>query len=75
MANPREQETQHALLVILGKYAQEIGLISGIEGVKLGRKAVIIHPNRKFSNFWWGSCRARNIYRTSVSQRTRWTKT
>lgn len=39
MVNPREQEIKHALLVILGKFAQETGLISGIESVKLGQKS------------------------------------
>ena len=54
MANPREQETQHALLVILGKYAQEMGLISGIEGVKLGQKSCDHSPQSKVLEFLVG---------------------
>jgi len=38
MANSAEQETQHALLVVFGQFALEIGLISGIQGVKLDQK-------------------------------------
>jgi hypothetical protein len=74
MANSREQETQHALLVILGKFAQEMGLISGIEGVKLGQKSCDHTPQSKVLEFWWRSYRVRSICRTSVLQRTRWIK-
>ena len=51
MANPREQETQHALLVILGKFAQEMGLISGIAGVKLDQKSCAHTPQSKVLEF------------------------
>jgi hypothetical protein len=54
MENPREQETQHALLVILGKFAQETGLISGIEGVKLGQKSCEHTPQSKVLEFLVG---------------------
>lgn len=47
MANRREQETQHALLVVWGKVAQEMGLISGIEAVKLGQKNYDHSPQAK----------------------------
>ena len=47
MENQREQETLHAILVILGKFAQEMGLISGIEGVKLGQKSRDHTPQSK----------------------------
>jgi len=32
------QETQHALLVPWGHFAGEIGLLSGLEAIKLGQK-------------------------------------
>ncbi len=51
MEKPREQETQHALLVVLGMFAQEIGLISGIEGVKLGQKCCDHSPQSKALEF------------------------
>ncbi len=51
MENPRELETQHALLVVLGMFAQEIGLISGIEGVKLGQKCCDHSPQSKALEF------------------------
>ncbi len=54
MVNPREQETQHALLVILGKFAQETGLISGIESVKLGQKSHDHTPQSKVLEFLVG---------------------
>jgi hypothetical protein len=52
MANQREQETQHALLVAWGKVAQEIGLISGIEAVKLGQKNYAHTPQAKVIEFF-----------------------
>ena len=51
MANPTEQETQHALLVVLGKFGQETGLISGLEGVKLGQKTCEHSPQAKVLEF------------------------
>jgi len=54
MENPRKQETQHALLVILGKFGQETGLISGIEGVKLGQKSCEHTPQSKVLEFLVG---------------------
>lgn len=51
MANPVEQETQHALLVVLGKFGQETGLISGLESVKLGQKTYEHSPQAKVIEF------------------------
>jgi hypothetical protein len=34
-----EKLTQHAMLVIWGLYAQQIGLVQALEGVKLKQKA------------------------------------
>ena len=51
MANSQEQETQHALLVVWGKVAQEIGLISGIAAVKLGQKSYDHTPHAKVLEF------------------------
>jgi len=51
MEKPREQETQHALLVVLGKFAQEMGLIAGIESVKLGQKSYDHTPQAKVLEF------------------------
>ena len=51
MANPAEQETQHALLVVLGKFGQETGLISGLESVKLGQKTCEHSPQAKVIEF------------------------
>ena len=47
MANRTEQETQHALLVVWGKFAQEFGLIAGIEAVKIGQKNYEHSPQAK----------------------------
>jgi hypothetical protein len=47
MANSREQDTQHGLMVVWGKVAQEMGLISGIEGVKIGQKNNVHSPQSK----------------------------
>ncbi len=51
MANPAEQVTQHALLVVLGKFGQETGLISGLESVKLGQKTYEHSPQAKVIEF------------------------
>ena len=51
MANPVKQETQHALLVVLGKFGQETGLISGLESVKLGQKNYDHSPQAKVIEF------------------------
>ena len=45
------QETQHALLIPWGQYAQEIGLISGIEAVKLSQKVYEHTPQAKVTEF------------------------
>jgi hypothetical protein len=45
------QETQHALLIPWGQFAQEIGLIAGIEAVKLKQKAYEHTPQAKVLEF------------------------
>ena len=45
------QETQHALLIPWGHFAQEIGLISGIEAVKLSQKVYEHTPQAKVLEF------------------------
>ena len=45
------QETQHALLIPWGHFAQEIGLISGIETVKLNQKVYEHTPQAKAIEF------------------------
>lgn len=45
------QETQHALLIPWGHFAREIGLISGIEAVKLSQKVYEHTPQTKVIEF------------------------
>ena len=45
------QETQHALVIPWGQFAQEIGLISGIEAVKLNQKVYEHTPQAKVTEF------------------------
>ena len=47
MANSREQDTQHGLMVVWGKVAQEMGLLSGLEGVKIEQKNNVHSPQSK----------------------------
>ena len=47
----QEQETQHALLVPWGHFAREIGLLSGIEAIKLGQKVYEHTPQAKVIEF------------------------
>ena len=47
----QEQDTQHALLIPWGHFAQEIGLISGIEAVKLNQKVYEHTPQAKVIEF------------------------
>ena len=47
----QEQETQHALLVPWGHFAQEIGLLSGIEAVMLNQKVYEHTPQAKVIEF------------------------
>ncbi|MCJ7433156.1 MAG: hypothetical protein MUO77_06675, partial [Anaerolineales bacterium] len=47
----QKQETQHALLIPWGHFAQEIGLISGIEAVKLTQKVYEHTPQAKALEF------------------------
>jgi hypothetical protein len=47
----QEQDTQHALLVPLGHFAREIGLIPGIEAVKLNQKVYEHTPQAKVIEF------------------------
>jgi hypothetical protein len=46
-----QEETQHALLIPWGQFAQEIGLIAGIEAVKLKQKTVEHTPQAKVLEF------------------------
>jgi len=48
----QERDTQHALLIPLGHFAQEIGLISGIEAVKLSQKVYDHTPQAKVLEFF-----------------------
>ena len=47
----QEQETQHALLVPWGHFAREIGLLSGIEAIKLNQKVYEHTPQAKVIEF------------------------
>lgn len=47
----QEQETHHALLVPWGHFAQEIGLLSGIEAIKLSQKVYEHTPQAKVIEF------------------------
>jgi hypothetical protein len=47
----QQQETQHALLIPWGHFAREIGLISGIEAVKLNQKVYEHMPQAKVTEF------------------------
>jgi hypothetical protein len=47
----QEEETQHALLIPWGQFAQEIGLVAGIEAVKIKQKAVEHTPQAKVLEF------------------------
>jgi len=47
----QKQETQHALLIPWGQFAQEIGLLSGIEAVKLNQKVYEHTPQAKVIEF------------------------
>jgi len=72
----QEQDTQHALLIPWGHFAQETGLISGIGAVKLSQKVCEHTPQAKVIEFFgWRSCQVRNICKTSAMPGTRWTKT
>jgi hypothetical protein len=47
----QKEETQHALLIPWGQFAQEIGLIAGIEAVKIKQKTVEHTPQTKVLEF------------------------
>jgi hypothetical protein len=47
----QERDTQHALIIPWGHFAQEIGLISGIEAVKLRQKVCEHTPQAKVIEF------------------------
>ena len=47
----QKRNTQHALLIPWGRFAQEIGLSSGIEAVKLNQKAYAHTPQAKVIEF------------------------
>lgn len=46
------QETQHALLIPWGRFAQEIGLVSGIEAIELNQKVYEHTPQAKVLEFF-----------------------
>jgi len=48
----QEQDTQHALLIPWGHFAREIGLVSGIEAVKLSQKVYEHTPQAKVLEFF-----------------------
>lgn len=48
----QEQETQHALLIPWGHFAQEIGLITGLKAVKLSQKVYEHTPQAKVLEFF-----------------------
>jgi hypothetical protein len=52
MEMAQEQETQHALLIPWGHFAQEIGLIAGLEAVKLSQKVYEHTPQAKVLEFF-----------------------
>ncbi len=47
----QEQDTQHALLIPWGHFAREIGLLSGIEAIKLSQKVYEHTPQTKVIEF------------------------
>lgn len=47
----QKQDTQHALLIPWGRFAQEIGLITGLESVKLTQKVYAHTPQEKVIEF------------------------
>jgi len=47
----QEQDTQHALLIPWGQFAREVGLVSGIEAVKLSQKVYEHTPQAKVVEF------------------------
>lgn len=47
-----EQETQHALLIPWGRFAQEIGLVAALEAVKLRQKTYEHTPQGKVLEFF-----------------------
>ena len=47
----QEQDTQRALLILWGYFGRELGLISGIEAVKLGQKVCEYTPQAKVIEF------------------------
>ncbi len=48
----QEQETQHALLIPWGHFAQEIGLVAGLKAVKLSQKVYEHTPQTKVLEFF-----------------------
>lgn len=47
----QEQDTQHALLIPWGNFAGEMGLLSGIEAIKLNQKVYEHTPPAKVVEF------------------------
>lgn len=70
----QEEETQHALLIAWGRFAQEIGLIAAIEGVKLGQKVYEHTPQAKVLEFFVVILAGQKQLQ-EISLSIRWTKT
>jgi hypothetical protein len=78
----QKQNTQQALLIPCGQFAQEIGLITWIKAVKFNQKVYEHMPQAKVIGFLpegigtmlWRFCQAQSICKTSVWQPTHWTK-
>jgi len=47
----QEQDTQHALLIPWGHFARDIGLLSGLEAIKLSQKVYEHTPQAKVIEF------------------------
>ena len=66
--------TEHALLVLLGRYAQHLGLIQAMMSAPCIRRPARISHRPRWSSFWWLFWLACPISRISVVMRGRWTR-
>ena len=56
--------TEHALLVLLGQYAQHLGLIPALMAVPLHQKTYIYRPQAKpVFQGWWNPITSQAIFR------------
>src|SRR6476646_6767402 len=51
---PQEQPTQHAMLVVWGQFAQEIGLLDQLTSVPIPQKTVQHSPAAKLATLFMG---------------------